>query len=148
RLIRSTRVEGARRPMKERRAPSCSGAATSAARRTMPRGPRTCVARVTPYCFPTMSSPSVLSQPALVLNESWMAIHTVSVRRALRLVCTGAAKAVLPESFETHSFDTWAELAVHPDEPCIRTVKLRVKVPEVILLTRYDGLPNPAAVFS
>ncbi len=95
-----------------------------------------------------MSSPSVLSQPALVLNESWMAIHTVSVRRALRLVCTGAAKAVLPDSFETHSFETWAELAVHPDEPCIRTVKLRVKVPEVILLTRYDGLPNPAAVFS
>ena len=95
-----------------------------------------------------MMSPSVLSQPALVLNESWVAIHTVTVRRALRLMFTGAAKAVQPETYQAHEFDTWAGLAIAPDEPCIRTVRLRIKVPEVILLTRYDGLPNPAAVFS
>jgi 5-methylcytosine-specific restriction endonuclease McrA len=95
-----------------------------------------------------MNSPSVLAQPALVLNESWAAIHTVTVRHALRLMFTGAAKAVQPETYEVHGFDTWTELAVHPDEPCIRTVRLKIKVPEVIVLVRYNGLPNPAAVFS
>ncbi len=93
-------------------------------------------------------SASVLSQPTLVLNESWIAIHTVPVRHALRLLFTGAAKAIQPETYEAHEFETWADLAVTPEEPCIRTVKLRIKVPEVIVLTRYNGLPDPAAVFT
>lgn len=95
-----------------------------------------------------MSSPSVLSQPALVLNSSWAAIHTVTVRHALRLLFNGAAKAVVPESYEVHEFDSWATLTVAPDEPHIRTVRLRIKVPEIVLLTHFNGKPNPAAVFS
>ncbi|MCC7014264.1 MAG: HNH endonuclease [Planctomycetes bacterium] len=95
-----------------------------------------------------MNSPSVLAQPALVLNESWSAIHTVTVRHALRLMFTGAAKAVVPHSYEVHGFDSWTALAVEPDEPHIKTVRLKIKVPEVILLTHYAGQPNPAAVFS
>jgi len=93
-------------------------------------------------------SPSVLSQPTLVLNESWIAIHTVPVKHALRLLFTGAAKAIQPETYEAHEFESWADLAVHHDEPCVRTVALRIKVPEVIVLTRYNGLPDPSAVFT
>ena len=93
-------------------------------------------------------SASVLSQPTLVLNESWIAIHTVPVKHALRLLFTGAAKAIQPETYEVHEFETWADLAVLTGEPCIRTVRLRIKVPEVIVLTRYNGLPDPAAVFT
>jgi 5-methylcytosine-specific restriction endonuclease McrA len=107
-----------------------------------------CKAAIVHYFEGAMSSPSVLSQPTLVLNESWTAIHTVTVRRALRLVFNGSAKAVNPESYEAHTFETWTSLAVPADEPAIRTVKLRIKVPEIILLTRYDGLPSLAAVFS
>lgn len=95
-----------------------------------------------------MNLPSVLAQPALVLNESWAAIHTVTVRHALRLMFTGAAKAVAPQTYEVHGFESWAELAVQPHELCISTVRLRIKAPEVIVLTRYNGMPNPAAVFS
>ena len=95
-----------------------------------------------------MQTQSVLSQPALVLNRSWLAIHTVPVRHALRLMCTGAAKAVQPETYEALEFDSWADLAVAHDEPCIRSVYLRIKVPEVILLTRHDGVPVPSAVFN
>ncbi len=95
-----------------------------------------------------MQSPSILSQPALVLNRSWLAIHTVPIRHALHLMCTGAAKAVQPDTYEVHGFESWADLAVPPDEPCIRSVRLRLKVPEVIVLTRHDGLPVPSAVFN
>jgi 5-methylcytosine-specific restriction endonuclease McrA len=93
-------------------------------------------------------SASVLSQPTLVLNESWIAIHTVPVKHALRLMFTGAAKAVQPETYEVHEFESWADLGVLRDEPCIRTVALRIRVPEVIVLTRYNGLPDPGAVFT
>lgn len=93
-------------------------------------------------------SASVLSQPTLVLNESWIAIHTVPVKHALRLMFTGAAKAVQPETYEVHEFESWTDLAVLRDEPCIRTVALRIRVPEVIVLTRYNGLPDPGAVFT
>ena len=95
-----------------------------------------------------MQTPSVLSQPALVLNRSWLAIHTVPVRHALRLMCTGAAKAIQPETYEAHEFESWADLAVAFDEPCIRSVYLRIRVPEVILLTHHDGIPQPSAVFN
>jgi 5-methylcytosine-specific restriction endonuclease McrA len=91
---------------------------------------------------------AVLSQPALVLNESWMAIHTVPVRHALRLLFTGAARAVQPETYAVHHFDSWVDLHVEPDEPCIRTVRLKIRVPEVILLTRYAGQPRPTAALS
>lgn len=93
-------------------------------------------------------SASLLSQPTLVLNESWIAIHTVPVRHALRLLFTGAAKAIQPETYESHPFEDWADLAVDSGEPCIRSVSLSLRVPEVIVLTRYNGLPNPGAVFT
>ena len=89
-----------------------------------------------------------LSHPALVLNRSWTAIATTSVRHALGLIYTGSAKVIQPDTYETHDFESWADLAVPPDEPCINTVKLRIKVPEVIVLTRYKGMPKQRLVFT
>ena len=33
------------------------------------------------------------------------------------MMFTGAARAIVPETYETHEFESWAELAVEPDEP-------------------------------
>ncbi len=93
-------------------------------------------------------SASVLSQPALVLNRSWTAIATTSVRKALALVFSGAAQAIRPETYEVHGFESWADLAVPPEEPCVRTVRLRIRIPEVIVLTRYDGMPSQTVTFT
>lgn len=93
-------------------------------------------------------TPSILSQRTLVLNESWMAIRTTTVRHALRLLFNDAARVVQPETYQVHPAQSWCELAVAPEEPCIRTVKLRIRVPEVIVLMHYNGLPNQSAVFS
>ncbi len=92
--------------------------------------------------------PSVLSQQALVLNRSWAAIATTSVRHALGLVFSGAAHVIRPETYEVHDFASWSDLAVEPDEPCIRTVSLRIRVPEVIVLTRFNGLPAQKVTFT
>lgn len=91
---------------------------------------------------------SVLTQPTLVLNKSWLAIATTPVRQALRLVYAGSAKAIQPETYEAHAFESWADLAVAPEEPCVRTVTLRIRVPEVIMLTRYDRMPAQSVVFT
>ncbi len=90
----------------------------------------------------------VLSQPTLVLNRSWMAIATTTVRHALGMVFTGNAKVIRPDTYETHSFATWADLAVAPEEPCVKTVTLRIKVPEIIVLTRYSGVPTQSVTFT
>jgi 5-methylcytosine-specific restriction endonuclease McrA len=91
---------------------------------------------------------SVLSEQALVLNRSWSAISTTTVRDALTMLFTGVAKAIQPETYETHGFDSWAGLAVEPDERCVRSVSMRIRVPEVIVLAHYNGMPNPSATFS
>ena len=91
---------------------------------------------------------SVLSHPALVLNRSWTAIATTSVRHALGLIFTGSARAIQPDTYETHDFASWSELAVPPEEPCVRTISMRLKVPEVIVLTRYKGMPQQRLVFT
>jgi 5-methylcytosine-specific restriction endonuclease McrA len=91
---------------------------------------------------------SVLTQPTLVLNKSWVAIDTTSVMDALRLLCKGAALAIRPDTYEVHGFESWADLAVQPDEPHVRTVQLRIRVPEVIKLTRYDGVPSHSMPFT
>lgn len=90
----------------------------------------------------------VLTQPTLVLNRSWAAIATTTVRHALGMVFTGSARAIRPETYEAHEFDSWADLAVPPGEPCIRTVSFEIRVPEVIVLTTYQGMPTQHATFS
>ncbi|MCA8957513.1 MAG: HNH endonuclease [Planctomycetes bacterium] len=95
-----------------------------------------------------MTQASVLSQQTLVLNRAWLAISTTTVRDALGLIFSGAAKAIRPETYETHTFESWADLAVPPEEPCVRTVTLRIRVPEVIVLTRFEKMPNRTVAFS
>jgi len=91
---------------------------------------------------------SILNDQTLVLNQSWAAISTTSVREALGMIFTGSARAVEPETYLVHAFESWSNLAVEPDQPCVRTVSLKVRVPEVIVLTHFNGMPRPNATFS
>ncbi len=91
---------------------------------------------------------SVLSQPALVLNKSWCAITTTTVRHALELLFKDAAQAVRPETYEPLGFASWSAQPVSPQDPCVATVTLRIRAPEVILLTRYNGFPQLRVAFS
>jgi 5-methylcytosine-specific restriction endonuclease McrA len=90
----------------------------------------------------------VLSERALVLNRNWVPIRTATVKDALCLIWKGAARAVQTDTYETHDFRSWAELGAERDKPHIRTVTLTIRVPEVIVLTRYAGYPTQSIVFS
>lgn len=90
----------------------------------------------------------VLEQRALVLNRSWIAIGTTTVRAALCLMHRAAAHAVEPAQGTIHDFDSWSRLSVLDAEPCVRTVRYRLRAPEVLLLARYDAVPRRRISFS
>ncbi len=91
---------------------------------------------------------ALLNQKTLVLNRSWHAVHVTTVRRALSLLYQDAARVVTPDTFEMHDFHSWADLAGARNAPCIRTVRLLIPVPEVIVLKGYDGVPIRRVSFS
>jgi len=90
----------------------------------------------------------MLADPALVLNQKWYPIGTTTVRDAICMIYRDAALALDPLDYRVHDFDSWAALAVAQDEPCIRTVHLRIRVPEIIVLTHYDQVPRRRVAFS
>lgn len=96
----------------------------------------------------TASSSCHLSQPTLVLNRGWVAIDTTPVADALRLLARGAARVIEPETYATHCFESWADLSAAEHEPHVRTVSLRIPIPEVIVLTQYAGMPKRGVTFS
>ena len=90
----------------------------------------------------------MLNESVLVLNRSWIAVHIANVRRAIRLLYQGYAKVVSPEDFSTYNVDDWKELSVAADEYCIHTVNFKLMVPEVIVLTVFNGVYRRDVRFS
>jgi 5-methylcytosine-specific restriction endonuclease McrA len=76
---------------------------------------------------------AALDQRALVLNRSWVAIDTTTVRKALVWMYRGLARAVTPENYQTHDF---------------ASISLRIRVPEIIILALYNEVPRKEVVFS
>ncbi len=89
-----------------------------------------------------------LAAPTLVLNRNWVPVDVTTVRRALVLLFRRVARVVKPEDFSDHDFTSWAGMGVSRGEPCIHTVTLSIRVPEVILLLRYGARPRTVVAFS
>lgn len=89
----------------------------------------------------------VLDGRTLVLNRSWLAITTTTVRRAIAMVHGDSARFLCPRTYEVHDFDSWASQKVNGD-PFIRGVTIRLRVPEVIVLATFDGRPRRTVPFS
>lgn len=90
----------------------------------------------------------LLQRATLVLNRSWRPVHVTTVRRALCMVFRDAARIVCPESLTTHDFDGWVEVPVTNLEHAIRSPRLHIPAPEIILLTRYNRVPCHEAPFT
>jgi 5-methylcytosine-specific restriction endonuclease McrA len=98
-----------------------------------------------------MNFGDVLRRPTLVLNRGWTPIRTASVQEAIGLVAKGAAMIIEPESFATHDLISWNDVSrarVQFGEALIRSPRLALVPPEVILLTTYDGPGGRSVVFS
>ena len=98
-----------------------------------------------------MTRHTLLERPALVLNRNWAPIQVTSVREAISLVAKGSALIIEPETYETHDLRTWGDVsrakARFQDEK-IRSPRLTIVPPEVILLKAYQGQGERSVVFS
>ena len=97
---------------------------------------------------PSPSAASLLTQDTLVLNRGWMAIATTPVRHALSLLFTGSAQAIEPATFEVHDFESWVQLPLGDGESSISTVRMNLRVPEVIVLVSFSGVPKQHLPFT
>src|SRR5262249_14840023 len=93
-------------------------------------------------------SSDILGRPTLVLNRSWQPIHVTTVVRALVMLWNESAKVVDPEEYRLYAWEEWMTLAPPEGVHCIRTPRVRIRVPEVIALRHYDRMPMAAVAFS
>ena len=68
--------------------------------------------------------------------------------RALVLLWNESARVVDPEDFQLYTWTDWSKLMPQADEPFIRAVRFRLRVPEVVALSDYDRLPAAPVTFS
>ena len=94
---------------------------------------------------------SVLERPTLVLNKSWVPLRTTTAREAIGFVASGTARIIDPVTYEVHDLSSWDSVSKARDrfaDARIRSMRLSLVPPEVIVLTRYEGLGARAVVFS
>jgi 5-methylcytosine-specific restriction endonuclease McrA len=90
---------------------------------------------------------SVLERPTLVLNRSWQPINVAPVARALVLLWNDAAHVVDPDDFQTYTWQDWARQTPRDGEPYLQAVAFRMRVPEVLALTRFDRPRSTSVTF-
>ena len=92
---------------------------------------------------------SVLTDKVLVLNRSWIAVNVATVRRALTLVFQDVARIVAPHDYSTYDFEGWIEASREAKAGrVIQSAKLQIAVPEVIVLTAFNGRFSKEVRFS
>lgn len=89
----------------------------------------------------------MLEQKTLVLNRSWVPITLTTVRRAVVLLAMGAARAVHPATYEVADWNGWIERGPQDGER-LRGVDFHLPVPEVIVLSGYNGYPDRKVAFT
>jgi len=86
----------------------------------------------------------------LVLNRNYFAVHISNWQKAVSLLYQGHAEAI-DENLQAYNFEDWVELTKmmeHNAKGFVHTTTMRVAVPEVIRLTRYDRLPRQEVKFT
>lgn len=81
---------------------------------------------------------SSLNRPVLVLNKMWIPIRIASVKRCLKLIFADKASIVDPSDYAIYSWDNWVTMDSSGDKFAISTTRGDLKVPEVIVLLKYD----------
>ena len=97
----------------------------------------------------------VLSNKVLLLNRSWIPIAVISLQRALTVLFSAyknnEPKAYIidvNENYAKYTWEDWAKLIPNCEEATIRSARQSFRVPEIVLLSRYNKLPQQRIHFS
>ena len=94
---------------------------------------------------------TALEIPTLVLNRSWMPIHTLPAKFAIGMVARDAARIIDPETYEIHDLQSWHDVSQareFVDGLSIKSESLSLAPLEVIVLTSYSGVGDRTVTFS
>ncbi len=81
---------------------------------------------------------SSLNRRVLVLNKMWQPIRVITAIRAFKLLFADKASAVNPEDYQVYNWDEWIKTSVLETDYIVKSVKYDVRVPEIIVLLKYD----------
>lgn len=94
----------------------------------------------------------------LVLNKLWQAVGVASVPRAVNLLCSeykdGTPKARIIDQigadkvWTQFEWSDWSDVKAGPGDDVIQSAHDEYKIPWLILLTRYDRMPNQKVNFN
>jgi len=98
---------------------------------------------------------ATLQKKVLVLNKSWVAVGSVSLKRAITLVFStykdGESKAKIVDpvnDFQLFTWKDWSQVIPKDGEDSISSADLVFRIPEIIVLGRYNKLPNRKVYFN
>lgn len=112
----------------------------------------------TPPILPP-EDPSSLGEGAtgrvLVLNRNWQAVNIIGMRRAFALLWQEHARVIntFDGDFAPLTAGEWIEFSMRPGEPpkgaeYVRTIRLHIILPKILLLRDYDRLPIAEVKFN
>lgn len=97
--------------------------------------------------FDDLCQPDGTQAQTLVLNRNWQAVNIAGVRRTFALLFRENARVVSSEASGQNTYDIceWIHYCErHPPrrgQPALHTVRHALRVPDVIILGDYEGLP-------
>jgi len=93
---------------------------------------------------------SLTGKFCLVLNSAWFPVQMHSWQEAMTILCKGHAKALNTlDDFYLYTLDEWIQIHnKNQYEKHVNTVRLRIPVPEIIVLSYYDKLPYRKITFN
>ena len=92
----------------------------------------------------------MLNQRSLVLNKHWVPIATIPIKNALIMLCRGTSHVICPLSYELYDLGRWIERsqAEQRSENVIKTPRVKLHRPEVMLLQKFGGIPRRQLSFT
>lgn len=90
------------------------------------------------------------SKYVLALNRAWLPVDIISHKDCFRLLCKGHAKALetVHGSYMMHTMESWMDMHMTQNYEKLNTVSMEIPVPEIIILTEYDKIPERFVKFS
>jgi len=89
----------------------------------------------------------MLDSNVLVLNRLFQAIQVTTVKKAFCLLYKGHVRAVNPD-YTTCAWEDWVDVPPQPEEESIVTPTVRIRVPRVVLLVDFEGVPRHEVRFT
>lgn len=82
-----------------------------------------------------------LNKTVIVANKLWRPIKIISTVRAFTLLIANKA-SVIDKDYNIYDWEKWCNVPCTNNDTIVRTAHLSIKVPDVVVLLKYDKIPK------